>query len=222
MPSWMSLLSPCRPTFQKLTDKCPSIRMTGTCWGAKSYQEKKYLLTRSALLAWHRRLTAGLESRRCGTLGPMSDWKCSYDVAHVSRRRLRGLLTFFVLCAVLGVPLSWHKTSGGEVLVWVGFELLLQSRCVGMSSRRAEWFARWTQNIADSKTVNMASFEDGLGRIMFVAGALEHEHFWALFTGLSAFIQRNQHGGFLHTSSSYCVIFPTKSPSRGTITAVRN
>ena len=36
----------------------------------------------------------------------------------------RGLLTFFVLCAVLGVPLSWHKTSGGDVLVWAGFELL--------------------------------------------------------------------------------------------------
>ena len=32
----------------------------------------------------------------------------------------RGLLTFFVLCAVVGVPLSWHKTSGGDVLVWVG------------------------------------------------------------------------------------------------------
>ena len=35
----------------------------------------------------------------------------------------RGLLTFFVLCAVFGVPLSWHKTSGGDVLVWVGIEL---------------------------------------------------------------------------------------------------
>ena len=29
----------------------------------------------------------------------------------------RGLLVFFVLCAVLGVPLSWHKTSGGDSLV---------------------------------------------------------------------------------------------------------
>ena len=33
----------------------------------------------------------------------------------------RGLLTFFVLCVALGVPLSWHKTSGGDVLVWVEF-----------------------------------------------------------------------------------------------------
>ena len=87
----------------------------------------------------------------------------------------RGLLTFFVLCAVLGGPLSWHKTSVGDVLVWVGFELLLRSRCVGISARRAEWFVRWTQKVADSDTVSMASFGEGLGRIMFVAGALEHE-----------------------------------------------
>ena len=86
-----------------------------------------------------------------------------------------GLTLFFVLCASVGVPLSWHKTSGGDILVWVGFELLLRSRCVGISSRRAEWFARWTEKIANSTTVNIASFEEGLGRIMFVAGALEHE-----------------------------------------------
>ena len=87
----------------------------------------------------------------------------------------RGLLTFFVLCAVLGVPLFWHKTSGGDVLVWVGFELLLRSRCVGISARRAECFARWTETISESNTANMASFEEGLARIMFAAGALEHE-----------------------------------------------
>ena len=87
----------------------------------------------------------------------------------------RGLLTFFVLCAVLGVPLSWHKTSCGDVLVWVGFELLLRSRCVGILARRPEWFVRWTQKIADSDTVSMASLKEGLGSIMFVADALEHE-----------------------------------------------
>ena len=37
----------------------------------------------------------------------------------------RGLILFFVLCASLGVPLAWHKTAGGDTLIWVGFELLL-------------------------------------------------------------------------------------------------
>ena len=89
-----------------------------------------------------------------------------------------GLLLFFVLCAVVGVPLSWHKTcggGGGDTLVWVGFEILLRSHSVGISSRRAEWFVRWAEKVASSSTIHMASFEEGLGRIMFVAGALEHE-----------------------------------------------
>ena len=85
------------------------------------------------------------------------------------------LLLFFVLCAVVGVPLSWHKTCGEDTLVWVGFEILSRSRSVGISSRRAEWFIRWAEKVADSPTVQMASFEEELGRIMFVAGALEQE-----------------------------------------------
>ena len=39
-----------------------------------------------------------------------------------------GLLLFFVLCAAVGVPLLWHKTCCGDTLVWVGFEILLESR----------------------------------------------------------------------------------------------
>ena len=85
------------------------------------------------------------------------------------------ILSFFILAAVLGVPLSWHKTLGGDVLVWVGFELLLESRKDGISQRRAEWFVRWSSEVASVPTVHMRSFEEGLGRIMFVAGALEYE-----------------------------------------------
>ena len=36
-------------------------------------------------------------------------------------------------------------------------------------------FFRWAEKVADSPTVHMSSFEEGLGRIMFVASALEHE-----------------------------------------------
>ena len=54
-------------------------------------------------------------------------------------------------------------------------EILLRSRSVGISARRVEWFIRWAEKVAGSPAVQMASFEEGLGRIMFVAGALEHE-----------------------------------------------
>ena len=69
-----------------------------------------------------------------------------------------GLVLFFVLCASLGVPLAWHKTAGGDTFIWVGFELLLRSHSIGISERRAEWFARWTEKIASSATVHMGSF----------------------------------------------------------------
>ena len=49
----------------------------------------------------------------------------------------RGLVLFFVLCASLDVPLAWHKTAGGDTLIWVGFELLLTvslSRYIGKAS----------------------------------------------------------------------------------------
>ena len=72
-----------------------------------------------------------------------------------------GLLLFFVLCAVVGAPLYWHKTCGGDTLVWVGFELLLRSRRVGISARRAEWFVRWAESVASSPTIHMGSFEEG-------------------------------------------------------------
>ena len=93
----------------------------------------------------------------------------------------RGLILLVVHRAPLGAPLPWHKTNGegrgggGDTLVWVGFELMLRSRSIGISARRAQWFIRWTQKIANAPTVHMASFEVGSGRIMFVAGALEHE-----------------------------------------------
>ena len=32
------------------------------------------------------------------------------------------LITFFVLCATAGIPLSWGKVSGSDVVTWVGFD----------------------------------------------------------------------------------------------------
>ena len=86
-----------------------------------------------------------------------------------------GLIIFFVLCSTCGVPLSWSKTAGGDSLVWVCFEILLQPYSLGLSQRRAEWFVKWTTQVAPARTKHMAAFEEGLGRIMFVVGALEHE-----------------------------------------------
>ena len=84
-------------------------------------------------------------------------------------------MVFFILCAVAGVPLSWHKTAGGDTVSWIGFELLHTSRRLGISERRAAWFVRCTKEVADSEHVHVTKFEEGLGRIMYVAGALDYE-----------------------------------------------
>ena len=47
------------------------------------------------------------------------------------------LFVSFVLCSVLGVPLSWRKTASGDTVSWVGFELLHRSYKIGLSDRRA-------------------------------------------------------------------------------------
>ena len=85
-------------------------------------------------------------------------------------------LSFLVLCSVVeSVPLSWHKTSGGDTVVWIGFELLQRTSHLGLSEPRAEWSAKWALETADATFVHMSLFEGGLGRIMFVVGALELE-----------------------------------------------
>ena len=85
------------------------------------------------------------------------------------------LLSFFILCALSGVPLSWSKTAGGDTVAWVGFEILHRSYSLGILARRVEWFVRWTRETASRPAVNMDNFEEELGRIMYVAGALEYE-----------------------------------------------
>ena len=57
-------------------------------------------------------------------------------------------VSLFILCAVVGVPLLWNKTAGGETVTRVGFDLLHRTRQLGISSRRTEWIVRWTAEVA--------------------------------------------------------------------------
>ena len=127
-------------------------------------------------------------SRVAGALGRLSQYLAGHrastwhmldaDDFHLEAGGLSyrpALIVFFALCAVCGVPLSWNKTAGGDTVAWVGFELLHRSYKLGISRKRAEWFIRWTREVAATDYVLMSNFEEGLGRIMYVAGALEFE-----------------------------------------------
>ena len=46
---------------------------------------------------------------------------------------------------------------------------------LGITQRRADWLTKWSREVAAAPVVNMASFEEGLGRVMYVVSALEYE-----------------------------------------------
>ena len=68
------------------------------------------------------------------------------------------IISFFTLCSLVGVLLSWPKTCGGDTVSWVGFEILHRSYKLGISERRCQWFVRWTREVADSDHVQMTDF----------------------------------------------------------------
>ena len=79
-----------------------------------------------------------------------------------------------------------------------------------MSSRRAEWFIRWAEKVTDSPTVQMASFEEGLIRIMFVRP----------FPGPSIQVPYYAPGECSKTRPTVCLFYfevpwPVKSQRRG-------
>ena len=84
------------------------------------------------------------------------------------------LMIFFVLCHTAGVPLSWSKTTGGDTVISVGFEILHRSFSLGESESRM--VCEMVRNHCFCRLRQYGSFEEGLGRIAYVASALEFEH----------------------------------------------
>ena len=62
-----------------------------------------------------------------------------------------------------------------------GIRIVASLLQAGSVKRREEWFVRWTRTTAEQKTVHMTAFEEGLCRVMYVAGTLEHERPFPLY-----------------------------------------
>ena len=89
--------------------------------------------------------------------------------SRVSPRTSRLLRCF---CRRQGSLFLGQRPQVSDVITWIGFHSSYQ---LGISQRRAAWFIKWTRTTAEQETFHMAKFEEGLGRVMFVTGALEHE-----------------------------------------------
>ena len=73
------------------------------------------------------------------------------------------IVAFFILCSLVGVPLAWNKTTGGDVISWVGLELRHATHQLGITKKRASWFIQWTRELSARRFVHMARYEEGLG-----------------------------------------------------------
>ena len=83
------------------------------------------------------------------------------------------MLHMFIL-AVLDSPLAWHKVGGGVQSDWVGYFLDVGRFEIGISMSRAAWAVNWLEDKARERAVRLGELREGLGRLQFIAGPLEH------------------------------------------------
>ena len=79
----------------------------------------------------------------------------------------------FVL-VVMGAPLAWHKVRGGVQTEWVGYAFDVGRFAIGISESRIAWAIQWIEDKAAQKYVQLGELREGLGRLQFIAGPLEH------------------------------------------------
>eukprot|EP00969_Alexandrium_andersonii_P070045 3091450-Alexandrium_andersonii.AAC.1 len=68
---------------------------------------------------------------------------------------------------LLGLPLSWHKVSGGTEVSWVGYRIHLRERELGVSASRSEWLIKWMESLIANKVADTQALAEGLGRACF-------------------------------------------------------
>ena len=85
-----------------------------------------------------------------------------------------GLLLHLLILVVIGAPLAWHKLCGGVETEWVGYALDVGRFEIGISEKRAQWVIRWCNDKVRERQVRLGELREGLGRLQFLAGPLEH------------------------------------------------
>ncbi len=96
-------------------------------------------------------------------------------VESTSRSPRLWVLWAIILLRILGVPLSWHKVQGGREIAWIGYAVNLRTLSLGISASRANWVCDWMNRVSRDGKVNINELRSVVGRLAFVAGALEYE-----------------------------------------------
>ena len=85
------------------------------------------------------------------------------------------ILWFILFLLVLRVPFSWNKVQGGTEVTWIGYSVRLWDLSLGISASRARWAVNWLHKGASSGIMDLSEMKAALGRLAFVAGALEYD-----------------------------------------------
>ena len=86
----------------------------------------------------------------------------------------RDLLLHLLVLGVVGTPLAWHKLKGGQSVEWIGYALDIARFEIGITEKRVQWCVRWIEDKIREGRVRLGELREGLGRLQFVAGPLEH------------------------------------------------
>ncbi len=85
------------------------------------------------------------------------------------------LLFFAAYLTLMGFPIKWAKSGGGDAVDWVGYSVLVAEFKLGLSANRADWVCRWCRQLADQGSCQIGDLRDGLGRLAFAVGALAYD-----------------------------------------------
>ena len=86
----------------------------------------------------------------------------------------RKLLFWLFVLEVMEVPLSYKKVRGGTRIQWIGYQLDVNTFEKGISESKVKWILGWIAKKRLDGGATGRELKSALGRLSFVAGALQH------------------------------------------------
>ncbi|CAK0869239.1 unnamed protein product, partial [Prorocentrum cordatum] len=121
---------------------------------------------------WWARLASAISRSVHGFVGKAEFWQLlfadDFPWLFSGRRLHEDALLVLLWFLVVGTPFS----RGGTFIEWVGIQIDLSHRSLGISARRVEWVQRWIRDILFEGQVLMSAFGEALGRLSFAVQAL--------------------------------------------------
>ena len=85
----------------------------------------------------------------------------------------RKLLYWLFILELLEVPISWKKVKAGTTVQWIGYTLCVQTFRKGIAEKKFRWVEDWVRRHLASGGATGREVKAALGRLTFVAGALQ-------------------------------------------------